>query len=76
MGSLAGATHRGRRKNGQSERHRAVIPLDGEVRRDSDDILRPHAVRQKRGLRRREKPYDQSPLAAADLQHKESVTKP
>lgn len=66
VGSLAGATQRGRRKKSQSEHHRAVIPLDGEVRRraarpDSDNILRSHAVQQKGGLRRRKKLSNNSP---------------
>lgn len=68
VGSLAGATHRGRRKESQSEHHRAVIPLDDEVRRraarpdsDSRGILRSHAVRQKGGLCRREKVPSNSP---------------
>ena len=68
VGSLAGATHRGRRKESQSEHHRAVIPLDDEVRRraarpdsDSRDILRSHAVQQKGGLCRREKVSNNSP---------------
>jgi len=55
VGSRAGATHRGRRQEIQSEHHRAVIPLEDEVRRraarpDSDDILQSHAVQQKGSL--------------------------
>lgn len=66
VGSLAGATQRGRRKESQSEHHRAVIPLDDEVRAarpdsDSDNILRLHAVQQNGGLRRRKKLSNNSP---------------
>lgn len=67
MGSLAGVTQRGRRKENQSEHHRAVIPLDDEVRAarpdsDSDNILRSHTVQQKGGLQRRKKLSNDSPL--------------
>lgn len=47
MGSLAEETPEDRRTENQSESHRTVIPVDGELRRDSDDILRVHAVHPK-----------------------------
>lgn len=75
MGSLAGATHRGSRKQSQSEHHRAVIPLEDEARRraarpdsDSDNILRSHAVQQKGGRRRRGKLSNRSPPATPGKQ--------
>ncbi len=79
VGSLAGATHRGRRKESQSEHHRAVIPLDDETRRraarpdsDSDNILRSHAVQQKGGRWRHEKlSNDSPPLTWKTNQHDE-----
>lgn len=51
VGSRAGATQRGRRKESQSEHQRAVIPLEEKMRHraarpDSDNILRSHAVQQ------------------------------
>lgn len=51
MGSLAEETPEDRRPENQSESHRTVIPPDGELRRDSDDILRVHAVHPKRDPR-------------------------
>lgn len=47
MGSLAEETPEDRRTENQSESHRSVIPPDGELRRDSDHILRVHAVHPK-----------------------------
>lgn len=66
VGSRAGATHKGRRQEIQSEHHRAVIPLEDEVRRraarpDSDNILQSHAVQQKGSLQRRKKWSNDSP---------------
>ncbi|MEQ2174739.1 hypothetical protein GOODEAATRI_010993 [Goodea atripinnis] len=63
VGSLAGETQRGSRRESQSEHHRAVISLDREVRRrsartdsDSGTILHHlHAVLLNSGHRRRKK---------------------
>lgn len=63
VGSLAGATQGGRVKKSQSEHHRAVIPLDGAVRRDSENILRAHGAHQNGGLRCCEKLSGNSWLA-------------
>lgn len=68
VGSLAGTTQRGRRKESQSEHHRAVIPLDEEVRcravrpdSNLDNILRLHTVQQKGGYERRKNLSSSSP---------------
>lgn len=68
VGSPAGTAVRGRRRESQSEHHRAVIPLGEEVRRraarpDSnlDNILRSHTVQQKGGRRCRKNLSHSSP---------------
>lgn len=68
MGSLAGATVRGRRRRRRSpsEHRRAVIPVGGEGRRaaatpNSDDILPSHADQQGGALGRRQEISDKTP---------------
>lgn len=67
VGSLAGATLRGRRRRrSPSEHRRAVIPVGGEGRRaaatpDSDDILPSHADQQGGALGRRQEISDETP---------------
>lgn len=67
VGSLAGATLRGRRRRrSPSEHRRAVIPVGGEGRRaaatpDSDDILPSHADQQGGALGRRQEISDKTP---------------
>lgn len=79
VGSLAGTAQRGRRRESQSEHHRAVIPLDEEVRRraarpDSnlDNILRSHTVQQKGSRRCRKNLSDSSPPRTWNKQQNQS----
>lgn len=74
MGSLAEETPEDRRTRDQSESHSGVIPLDGELRRDSDDdILRAHAVHPKRDPGRPERASPHQRRAELETEQKERL---
>lgn len=74
VGSLAEETAEDRRTKNQSESHSGVIPVDGELRRDSDDdILRAHAVHPKRDPRCLEQVSPDQRTAELETEQKEKL---